>query len=150
MSEKLKLNDELFRYVSPIGVFSYKVIGVRDYKDNTQYEVECQTCKHGYKCILLVAENEKGAFKYVSLLNYDEDNDQSYFHDCKEFSIFWRTLPEAHIECYKKMRHDSAKEIYEHKKKLKHLEDSFARLESALDLAESNYKDIIHRGDESE
>jgi hypothetical protein len=136
----LNIGENLYRYVSPLGIFTYTVKGVRAYEDNTQYEVECQTCTHGYKCKLLIAENESGKFKYVSLLNYDDDDDQRYWHNCKEYSTFWKTKAEAHIECYMNLRSKLSSEIVDEKKKMAAMEKRYAEINSALELAETNYK----------
>ena len=83
---RLKIGDELFTHESGKGIFTYVVLGVREYEGATLYEVECQECKHHTKCRLLVAQkDEQEVFRYVSMLNDDEDNEQYYWHSSAEY-----------------------------------------------------------------
>lgn len=132
---KLKIGDKLYRHVVMSGVWEYVVIGLREYKDSTLYEVESQACTHGYKCVLLVAENEKGQFKYVSLVNYDADDDQSYWHNDKQYNTFWRNKGLAHKECYETLLRESKDKIVTVKKQLAYLEEHDAKLTEALTTA---------------
>lgn len=81
------------------GLFSYKVIGVREYKEERQYEVECQTCSHGWKCVLLIAEDDDKKLRYIRMVDENEDHisSQKHFHThCGEFhlnksdALIWR------------------------------------------------------------
>ena len=75
---ELTIGTMLYRYVKCGGVFSYKVIGIRLYDDQTMYELECQSCTHGRKCELLVG-GKPDKLRYITLLNDDEDT-QHYWH----------------------------------------------------------------------
>lgn len=75
-----KIGDALYRYVEMGGVFKYLVTGVRLYEGETQLEVECQTCSHGYKCRLLLAHDDHQRIVHVHLLSDDEDSSQSAWH----------------------------------------------------------------------
>ena len=140
---KLKIGDKLYRYVSPSGIWEYVIIGIREYKDSVMYEAEAQASSHGYKCVLLIAEDEKGAYKYVSLLNYDEDDDQSYWHNDKKFCTFWTNKYLAHKECYKSLLADEKAEIHKLENQLKEKKDSVAKLEKALELAISQADELL-------
>ena len=92
-----KLGDELFRHVSGGGVFRYLVQCVRTYEDGPQLEVECETCSHGWKCRLLLAQNDYGKIVHVHMLNEDEDEPQRHWHG-NEGLHFWPTKGEAREE----------------------------------------------------
>ncbi len=92
-----KVGDELFRHVRGGGTFRYLVQGVRSYEDSTQLEVECQTCTHGWKCRLLIAENDYGKIVHVHMLNEDEDDSQRHWH-ANDGLHFWPTKKEARDE----------------------------------------------------
>lgn len=92
-----KVGDELFRYVQGGGIFHYIVKGIRSYEDSTQLEVECQTCSHGWKCLLLLARNDYGKVHAVHMLNEDEEDRQRHWHG-NEGMHFWPTVAEAKAE----------------------------------------------------
>lgn len=75
----MEIGTSLYRYVRCGGIFEYKVIGIRVYEDNTQYELESQTCTHGWKCKLLVG-GAADKLRYISMTNDDEENSQHYWH----------------------------------------------------------------------
>lgn len=146
-SKPLEIGDKLYRHVSMAGIWEYTVLGVRQYADNTQYEIRCEACTHGCeKCRLLIADNGKGVYKYVALLNNngsddddDYSDDQSYWHNCMKYSTFHTDKYLAHIECYKNMLYDAKNDVLEAKKALKYKEDALAKLTDALKLAEDKY-----------
>jgi hypothetical protein len=75
-----KIGDFLYRYVEAAGTFKYIITGIRSYEGETQLEVECQTCSHGYKCRLLLARDDFDHIVHVHLLNDDEDSSQAMWH----------------------------------------------------------------------
>ncbi|MFA5409334.1 MAG: hypothetical protein WC343_11240 [Bacilli bacterium] len=80
----MKIGDILYKYVDTKGIWIYKCIGERIYKDNTQYEMECQHCEHGYKCRILVIKvkySNVEKYKYIETLNDCEDDKQYYWHE---------------------------------------------------------------------
>lgn len=97
----IKIGDELFRYVEMGGIFRYVVIGVRSYEDSVQLEVECQTCSHGWKCRLLVAQDDYGKIVHVHMLNEDEDDHQRHWHTNDGYH-FWLSSQEARAESFKR------------------------------------------------
>ena len=92
-----KIGDELYRHVECGGTFRYLVLGIRSYEDSVQLEVECQTCSHGWKCRLLVAQNDYGKIVHVHMLNEDEDDAQKHWHT-NDGLHFWPTRDEAREE----------------------------------------------------
>lgn len=80
--EKLKIviGDKFYRWIDVRGVFEYIVKGIRKYENDEQYELECQQCGHGDKCLLLCAIDDYQRLQYIKLLNDDEDNSQSHWH----------------------------------------------------------------------
>lgn len=91
------LGDELFRYIVGGGVFLYIVDGRREYDGRVQLEVECQNCSHGWKCRLLLAQDDYGRIIEVHMLNDDEEHSQRHWHG-NEGLHFWPTSEEAKQE----------------------------------------------------
>lgn len=92
-----KLFDELYRHVEGGGTFRFLVDGIRTFVDGVQLEVECQTCSHGWKCRLLLAENDYGRIVSVHMLNEDEGDIQRHWHS-NEGLHFWPTHMQARDE----------------------------------------------------
>lgn len=92
-----KIGDELFRYIVCGGVFRYIVDGRREYDGRVQLEVECQTCSHGWKCRLLLAQDDYGKIVEVHMLNDDDEHSQRAWHG-NEGLHFWPTAEEAKQE----------------------------------------------------
>lgn len=96
----MKIGDELFRYIVMGGIHRFIVLGVRQYEDSEQYEIEDQNCAHGWKCRLLVARNDYGKLHAIHMLNEDEDDRQRHWHTNDGFH-FWPTVGEAKAEAYR-------------------------------------------------
>lgn len=92
-----KLGDELFRHVECGGIFRFIVDGTRTFADGVQLEVESQTCSHGWKCRLLLAENDYGRIVNIHMLNEDEGDSQRHWHS-NEGLHFWPTHQQARDE----------------------------------------------------
>lgn len=92
-----RLGDEIYRHVECVGIFRFIVDGIRIFPDGVQIEVECQTCNHGWKCRLLLAENDYGRIVSVHMLNGDESDSQRHFH-ANEGLHFWETATLARDE----------------------------------------------------
>lgn len=91
------IGDSMWRHVEGGGTFHFTVLGVRRYEDSVQLEVECQTCSHGWKCRLLVAQNDYGKIVSVHMLNEDEDDRQRHWHT-NDGLHFWPTKEQAREE----------------------------------------------------
>ena len=130
--EKIELNigDVLYKYVDTKGIFTYKVLGKREYEDNIQYEIECQDCRDHSKCRLLVNQNDYGKqFKYVCMLNEDEDTPQHYWHDDNDLHYFL-SKTECRKQKGKKILKNKNEEIEKLELKLKQLKDSLIEIEN--------------------
>lgn len=124
---KLQIGDNLFHYVPFNGVLKYTVTGIRNYEDTAHYELECESCSHGYKCKVLVAEDNdwgKDRFKYIEMLN-DGEREYFIFHND---GYYYPTNTEALLE--------KTREVWQEKKNRK--KDLEHRLEKAtIDLEET-------------
>lgn len=105
-----QIGDMLYRYVSMAGVFQYKVTGRRERESEVQLEVECQTCSHGYKCELLIAQDDYGHIVHVHMLNEDEDDRQRHWHTNDGFH-FLPTSEEAKQEKLVKLISDASEDV---------------------------------------
>lgn len=130
-----KIGDEMYRYVEVGGIFKYLVFGIRNYDGEVQLEVESQSCSHGYKCKILVAQNDYKKLFSVHMLNNDEDDDQRHWNSHDHFH-FWPTVNEAKIEALKHHIAEQTKSVsevksaYEYRQKcLKDLTDAFELIE---------------------
>lgn len=128
---KLQINDKLYNYQSLKGIFTYIVIGVRDYGESVLYEVECQNCKDHDNCRLLVSQvdNEK-RFRYVTMINEDEENEQYYWHSTGYFYISKNDCKKA---AYQEAIKFKEKEIEELKTKLKIAQEHLIELKLLID-----------------
>ena len=130
----LEIGSKLFRYVSLSGVWEYEVIGIRTYKKEFQYEVKSLSCSHGWACELLIAQDDKGRLSYVSMLNNEDDDDQSYWHTNNETEFYFRTEKYlAQEDCYKyqltfldKELSANISKVEETKKRIKKYQDMIA------------------------
>ena len=122
----MNIGDKLYRRVEMSGIWEYEVFAVHDYGTVKQYSVRCAPCNHGWKCELLVAEDNKGNFVYVSMLNNDEDNDQTYWHT--NGPLFRKTKDEAKRDSYLVI--------------LRHRKEMLAKAQSALKQAEKDVAEM--------
>jgi hypothetical protein len=128
---KLKINDELYNYQALKGIFTYIVRGVRDYSDSVLYEIECQESKDHDNCRLLVSQldNQK-RFKYVSMINEDEEKEQYYWHSIDDFFISKNDCKKA---AYQKAKEYKEKQIEELKAKLKSAQENLIEIKLLID-----------------
>ena len=128
---KLQINDELYNYQALKGIFTYIVRVVRDYGDSILYEIECQECRDHAKCRLLVSQmdNQK-RFKYVSMINEDEENEQYYWHSTGDFFMSKNDCKKA---AYQKAKEYKEKQIEELKTKLKSAQENLIEIKLLID-----------------
>lgn len=114
MSKKIndyQLGDKLYRYVRGGGMFSYLVTGIRIYDaTSVQLEVESQSCSHGWKCSLLIGQNDYGKIFHIHMLNDDDCDSQRHWHT-NDGLHFWPTEKEALNELHKILISEGEKEI---------------------------------------
>ena len=126
----LKIGDSLFAHVAMKGVFTYNVVGVRTYPETCAYEVECQSCSDHDKCRLLVVQvDNQSKFKYVCMLNDNEDNEQYYWHSENEY---FTSMSECKNAAYKKAVDHKRKEITTLELKLEEARKSLAEIVSLI------------------
>ena len=132
--EPLNIGDSLYRYVVMGGMFHYIVIGKREYPDDVQYEVECQTCSHGYKCIVLIAYDDHGRLKTVRTLN-DGDGDRQYMWHINDESCFHyrRTKAEAGQDYFDQRIKDADEEIKKAQRTIERMEKAKAELQTFVE-----------------
>jgi hypothetical protein len=129
----MNIGDKLYRAVTVSGIWEYVVLGIHTYEGCQQYVVESQTCSHGWKCKLLIADNGKGALCFVSLLNDDPDESQHFWHTDK--TTFWPCKYDAHKELYQSIVWKSQDDIRKAKEALDRMEKRHTEIAAALALA---------------
>lgn len=139
----LQIGKEFYRYVPCAGVFTYVVtqinVSTTSQGEIVQYELECQACTHGYKCLLLCAFDDDNKLQYLRTINNDDDDKQDYWH--KECGEFFETKKEVKANAYKKQLDKYKKDIATQKTKLKELEDSYKDIEVLLNTLMADDKD---------
>lgn len=139
----MKIGTDLYRWVSAAGLFSYKVIGIREYKEEKQYEIECQTCSHGWKCVLLIAEDDDKRLQYVRMVDEDEYHisEQKHFHThCGEFHL---NKSDALIEYYKATLKWYKTEIDKFKANVKSYEEKEKEIQNLINIQEEIKKEQL-------
>jgi len=132
---KLKVGDNLYRHVTMSGIWEYEVFGVHQYENSVQYAVRCNTCTHGWKCELLIAENDYSEYAYISMLNNSEHDDQRHWHNGD--NKFCITRKEAHRQCYEKMLKKRKEEIRKSEETTTRLKKNLEEIEEALESAKN-------------
>ena len=138
---KLKIGDEIYKYLTFSGFAKYIVIGIKIVPKCIMYEIECQACKDHEKCTMYVVEDtEKGKYKFVCMTNNigeDEDGNeikpQHYWHndDC-----FYSDLQEGRKELYEKC-------IKQKKEQIEKQQKGIENLNKELNDLEEHYKNIL-------
>lgn len=127
---ELNINDLLYKYVGFNGIFTYKVLGKREYSNIIQYEIECQDCRDHAKCRLLICQDDNyKRFKYICMIDEDEDIPQNYWHNDSELHFFL-TKSECKKQKGQKILNDKKKEIEKQELRLKQLKDSLIEIEN--------------------
>lgn len=90
----LKLNQKLYKY-SSFYLMEYEVFGILEREDGIYYQIRCESCRHGYKCEVLIKLDDNKNYKYVSMLNEDEDDRQYYWHTTEGQDFFCLTKRES-------------------------------------------------------
>ena len=123
----MKIGDKIYKYLSFNGFATYIVLAEIKREKAKLYEVECQACKHGEKCRLLVAKKSKGVYRYCSMVNEDEETNehQYYWHDD---SLFYESLIEARKSVYLECIEKKKKELEKAEKNLEATKKALAEL----------------------
>lgn len=132
----LKMGQELYRRASP-NVLTYKVVGIRDYGDSKQYEMECQSCDHGEKCRVLVAKDNYNKLRVIHMLHDDDDYicEQRAWHDST--TPFHETINGVRKEVLLKNISFYQDEVQNREKSLEAAKKHLADHKNSLDLLES-------------
>lgn len=103
-NEKLKLGQKIYKY-STIYLMQYEVFGILEREDGTYYQIRCLSRTHCEGCEVLIKLDDVGRFKYVSMLNkYDEDeeNCQHHWHTCDNDYYYCLSKKEAMEKVFKR------------------------------------------------
>lgn len=149
MLNKLNIGDSLYKYFLFGGIAEYKVLGIHTYIGKELYHLQCLACTHGYdKCEMTVASTDKeGVFTFVHMLNNDgddDDEDQTYWHECINSSDRYFSKKEACILA------QIADSIESQTKTLKEAEERLAREKERMERMledQKKYKELINKID---
>lgn len=132
----LKIGNKLWKSASPY-ILEYKVIGMRNYADGKQYELECQTCAHGQKCRILVGGNRRLVF--IDVLN-DEEDTHHYWHS--DATRFWPTRRQAQLERLHVHIRDGEKAVEEAEKTLTGRKNHLNKLLDSKELVKKEIAEL--------
>jgi len=136
---KLKIDDILYRYVSafPSVIFEFKVIGLHQYKDITQYHMKSQTCNDHTPCEILVVEDDYNNYSFVKMVNnngFDDDcqnEDQRHWHTDGEH--LYKVREQAILKKMEKIRTDMVDTITKAENKLNYHELELKKIDEYID-----------------
>lgn len=142
----IKINQEFYRYVRMAGIFTYVVKQIHQHEYGSQYVLECQSCTHGYKCLLLCDINDYGQLIFIKTLNdYDEEEErhtQAMWHNSE--GIFHPSKDDAIIETYDKSIKILKEDLEKLQESIKCKKEKIAEYESLkkelINLKEGKYK----------
>lgn len=130
---KLKIDDKLYKYVSLRGIFTYKVIGITQYRDNEHYIVECANCNSD-KCRIIIAQYEdKDFFKYIQMVSECEENAYIYHDKCESDTHFYTSKHACMKLKIEKWIRDKNDEIENFKKRIKDTENEIIKYKAQLE-----------------
>ena len=132
-NEPLKLGDKLFRRVEFSGIWEYEVIEVRQTPEGHQYVIKSLACTHGWKCEMLIAEDDRGDLCYICMTNIRDDDDQVYWH--KPGARFCRTKAQAKIDACKLFVQSAKNRVDEAKAQLAAAEKNAKEVDEMMKVA---------------
>ncbi len=135
-SLSLAIGAKLWKTAPPY-ILEYKVVGIRDYQDGRQYELECQTCSHGEKCRILVGGTKRLVF--IDVLN-DEEDSHRYWHS--DDTRFWPLQRQAQLERLHVHIRDGKKAVEEAEGTLRGRKNHLQKLLDSKDLVEKEIKQL--------
>jgi len=126
----LKIGDFLYKYIR--GIFKYKVVSIRTDEFSTQYVVECMECKDHDNCKVLITQIDNyDAFIYVAMIDEDEENEQYYFHNDRDYYFFQSEI-QVKKQCAKILISKKETELKNLKERIKKLESDIEQLKVIL------------------
>ena len=125
------IGDAIWRHAEGGGTLQYKVVGIRSYDDGPQLEVEGVSCTHGWKCRVLLAQDDYKRIAAVHMLNEDEEDSQRHWH-INEGLHFWPTMAEAREEGLRRILSRVKERIQKKDDELKRERKYLAELEAAI------------------
>lgn len=111
----MKIGDKLYKY-QDFGRFATYVCTAVITRDKLiQYEMECQSCDHGFKCVILIKKLRRGnTYEFQAMVN-DEDEEYKAWHTTyKPHEEFYLTLEKAKISVYENAISHTKQEISKH------------------------------------
>lgn len=132
----LIIGDKLWKSAPPY-ILEYKVVGIRDYQDGKQYELECQTCSHGEKCRILVGGTKRLVF--IDVLN-DEEDQHRYWHS--DDTRFWPLMRQAQLERLHVHIRDAEKAVEEAERTLTGRKNHLQKLLDSKELVKKEIKEL--------
>lgn len=131
------IGQEFYKVASP-RILRYRVVGVRKYETGDLYELECQSCTHGFKCLVLAGFDDYGTMQAIHMLNEDEDNPQHFWHG--RDTAFYPTQEEALLHRAYKHRSEAKDELEKAEQALERKRTEIQRLNETIEALETKNK----------
>ena len=125
-------------------IAEYLVTAIINRDKLIQYELECQSCEHGFKCKVLVKKVRKAnKYEFLCMVNDEEEEWKAWHTDFgKEKELYYPVLIEARKAVYQSAISSKKSDIEEHK----NIAD---RLSKELEELEGHYQNIIKTEEET-
>ena len=125
----MKIGDTLYKYSGLGNIITYKCIAIVQTGEHEHYEVECNACTHGFKCVVRI-KKIKGlnAYEYVCMIN-DPEDEQELWH---KNEWYYTTKSEALVSVYQRLIKDAKQNVMDAKSKFKAAEQRVEELEAHL------------------
>lgn len=129
-----KISDVLHRYVPLVGLLQYKVTSIRTFeKGDNQLITQCLSCRHGFKCEVLVVSDATKNLIASEVLNTDDD-DFTCFHINDKYELPFRSSEKrAYLDIVKSNQKYYNEEIKNAKSSLQKAKDQLASYEKKLE-----------------
>jgi hypothetical protein len=94
----MKIDDRLYKYQGFGGIATYKCTGEIQRKNCVLFELECLSCTHGSRCVVLVKKEGDGTYRFSAMVNNDEH--ELWHTTCSKPDRYYETAAEAKKAVY--------------------------------------------------
>jgi len=139
----MKTGETLYKYQGFGVIAEYICTAVIKRNQLTTYEMECQTCSHGFKCLILVEKvRGKDTYEFLTMVN-DEDGEYRCWHTSYDrHQEYYPTPQRAKIAVYEdavsKKKRDIKRNEDKHELLLSELADIEAHLVNVTETEVNN------------
>jgi len=131
----MRVGNKLYKYQDFGNFAEYIVTAVIKRNRLIQYELECQSCDHGFKCLVLDKKTRgRESYEFLACVNDEEEEYRAWHTTHTAHEEFFPTLYDAKIAVYKNAISKKENKIKDAKERLssieKELKDLLAHYEN--------------------